>query len=97
MKGIFLNRLSPSPTGLKEEFTSEEVLFEETSRRHRLIKIREGVSVRNAVHKARGGLLRAEVRIWEGVIEEIRISGDFYPHPRSAINDLEEMLIGTPF
>lgn len=82
---------------LKEEFTSPEVLFEETSRRHRSIKIREGVNVRNGVHKARGGLLRAEVRIWEGVIDEIRISGDFTLYPRSAINDLEADLIGVPF
>ncbi|WP_448584597.1 lipoate--protein ligase family protein [Thermocrinis sp.] len=32
---------------LKEEFTSEDVLFEETGRRHRLIKMREGIFVRN--------------------------------------------------
>jgi len=82
---------------LKEEFTSDEVLFEETGRRHRAIKIREGVHVRSAVHKARGGLLRAEVHIWEGTIEEVRISGDFTLYPRDSINDLEEMLIGVPF
>jgi lipoate-protein ligase A len=82
---------------LREEFTSEEVLFEETGRRHRTIKIREGVHVRNGIHKARGGLLRAEVHIWEGIIEEIRIRGDFTLYPRSAINDLERALIGIPF
>ncbi len=82
---------------LKEEFTSDEVLFEETGRRHRTIKIREGVHVRTAVHKARGGLLRAEVHLWEGAVEEVRISGDFTLYPRSSINDLEEMLIGTPY
>ena len=82
---------------LKEEFTSEEVLFEDTGRRHRAIKIREGVFMRNGVHKARGGLLRAEVHIWEEVIEDIRIYGDFTLYPKSALKELEESLSGVPF
>lgn len=82
---------------LKEEFTSEEVLFEDTGRKHRVIKIREGVFVRNGVHKAKGGLLRAEVHIWEGVIEDLRIYGDFTLYPKDALRELEESLIGVPF
>ncbi|RLJ71412.1 lipoate-protein ligase A [Hydrogenivirga caldilitoris] len=82
---------------LKEEFTSEEVLLEETGRKHRAIKIREGVFVRNSVHKARGGLLKAEIQIWEGVIEKVRIYGDFTLYPKSALRELEESLEGVPF
>ncbi len=82
---------------LKEEFTSEEALLEDTGRKHRAIKIKEGVFVRTAVHKARGGLLRAEVHIWEGVIEDVRIYGDFTLYPKSSLRDLEESLKGVPF
>ena len=82
---------------LKEEFTSEEVLSEDTGRKHRAIKIKEGVFVRNGIHKARGGLLRAEVHIGNGVIEEVRIRGDFTLYPKSSLRELESLLVGTPF
>ncbi len=82
---------------LKEEFTSEEFLLEDTGRKHRAIKIREGVFVRTAVHKARGGLLRAEVHIHEGKIDDVRIYGDFTLYPKSALGELEESLKGIPF
>ncbi len=82
---------------LKEEFTSEEVLLEDTGRRHRAIKIKEGVFVRNAVHKARGGLIRAEVHILEGKIADVRIYGDFTLYPKDSLKDLEKMLRGVDF
>ena len=82
---------------LKEEFTSEDVLLEDTGRKHRAIKIKEGVFVRTAVHKARGGLLRAEVHVWEGVIEEVRIYGDFTLYPKDSLTELKESLVGVPF
>jgi len=82
---------------LKEEFTSEEFLLEDTGRKHRAIKIKEGVFVRTAVHKARGGLLRAEVHIREETIELVKIYGDFTLYPKSALTELEESLKGTPF
>ncbi len=82
---------------LKEEFTSEEVLLEETGRKHRAIKIKEGVYLRTAVHKAKGGLLRSEVYIWEGTIERLRIHGDFTLYPKGALRELEESLKGVPF
>ncbi len=82
---------------LKEEFTSEEALLEDTGRRHRAIKIKEGLSVRTAVHKARGGLLRAEVYVREGALEEVRIYGDFTLYPKDSLRELEESLRGVPF
>ncbi len=82
---------------LKEEFTSNKVLFEDTGREHRAIKIREGLYVRNGVHKAKGGLVKSEVYVWENVIENVRIYGDFTLYPKEAILDLEEHLIGIPF
>jgi lipoate-protein ligase A len=82
---------------LKEEFTSREALLEETGRKHRAIKIKEGVFVRNSVHKAKGGLLKAEVYIREESIEEVRIYGDFTLYPKEALRKLEDSLRGIPF
>jgi len=82
---------------LKEEFTSEEALLEDTGRKHRAIKIKEGVFVRTAVHKARGGLLRAEIHILEGVIDDVRIYGDFTLYPKDSLRELEDSLKGVPF
>ncbi len=82
---------------LKEELISEEVLFEDTGRKHRAIKIKEGTFVRSGLHKARGGLIRAEVYILEGIVEEIRIYGDFTLYPKSALKELESSLVGVPF
>ncbi len=52
---------------LKEELTSEEFLFEDTGRRHRLIKVREGVFIRSfELNGKPAGLL-----IEEGVIKRV--------------------------
>ncbi|MEZ0361299.1 MAG: lipoate--protein ligase [Hydrogenobacter sp.] len=80
---------------LREEMTSPNVLFEDTGRRHKFLKIREGVYVRNAVRKAQGGLLRCEVYLTDSHIEDVRIYGDFSLVPKSAITDLEDSLRGT--
>lgn len=45
--------------------------------------------------KAAKGLIRAEVRVKEGVIESIRISGDFFLHPPESLWELERVLIGV--
>jgi lipoate-protein ligase A len=82
---------------LKQVFTSEEFLLEDTGRTHRTIKIREGVHVRGGVHKARGGLIRTEVTVREGVIEDVRIRGDFTLYPKNSLDQLERSLIGVPF
>lgn len=82
---------------LKHLFTSDEFLLEDTGRKHRTIKIREGVHVRNSVHKAKGGLIRAEVLIREGLIEDVRIRGDFTLYPKDSLDTLERSLIGVPF
>ena len=82
---------------LREEFTSEEVLLEDTGRRHRAIKLREGVYLRTSIHKARGGLLRAEIWTDGERIVSARIYGDFTLYPKNSIKELEESLAGVPF
>lgn len=82
---------------LKEEFTSEEVLLEDTGRKHRAIKLREGVYLRTSIHKARGGLIRAEVWTDGERIESVRIYGDFTLYPKDSIKKLEDALTGVSF
>ncbi|OIO61339.1 MAG: biotin--protein ligase [Alphaproteobacteria bacterium CG_4_10_14_0_2_um_filter_63_37] len=79
------------------EFTSDEFLFEETPRRHEAIKIREGVYLRQGMHKARGGLIWAEVEVAEDRIAALKIGGDFTFIPKGDFAPLQDHLIGAPF
>ncbi len=46
--------------------------------------------------KVEGGkLVEAKVKISEGKISEILITGDFYMHPEEKIEELEKSLLGT--
>ncbi len=80
---------------LMQYLTSETVLFEDTGRKHKFLKIREGVYVKNAVKKVKGGLIKAEVCIKENIIEDVSLYGDFTLVPKNAIRELEKELKGT--
>jgi lipoate-protein ligase A len=58
------------------------------------VKIRAGVHVRRNVHKAPGGLIRADFEVREGVYAAVSISGDFFCYPSAAIPRLEAALEG---
>lgn len=60
------------------------------------VKIAEGVHVREAAHKAPGGLVRVTVRERDGAIDDLVISGDFFCYPPEALPALERSLVGTP-
>ncbi|WP_297506872.1 lipoate protein ligase C-terminal domain-containing protein [Thermococcus sp.] len=45
-------------------------------------------------HKAKKGLIRIEFDEENGVVEHVRITGDFFVHPEEAIHELEETLEG---
>ncbi len=63
---------------------------------NRGVKVRGGVSVSEAVHKA-GKLIRVVLVSEEGRIAGISISGDFFTQPYlGGITGLEERLLGTP-
>lgn len=61
----------------------------------RSVKIRSGVEVKHQMHKASGGLIRADFEIYDGQLSRVDISGDFFCYPEDSINQLEEMLEGT--
>ena len=46
-------------------------------------------------HKVSGGkLLRLQIDCDQGLVKDIRINGDFFVHPESAIWEIEEALTG---
>jgi lipoate-protein ligase A len=61
----------------------------------RAVKIRAGVSVMHRVHKAPGGLLRADFQLVGGRLASVSLSGDFFCYPGDAMDLLEAMLEGA--
>jgi hypothetical protein len=47
------------------------------------------------MHKATGGLIRADFEMRDGILSHISISGDFFCYPEDAIAQLESLLEGT--
>jgi len=60
----------------------------------RSVKIRDGVHVFHRMHKAPGGLIRADFQIEDGHFRNVRLSGDFFCYPEEAISELETALEG---
>jgi lipoate-protein ligase A len=58
------------------------------------VKIRSGVNVVHSVHKAPGGLIRADYEVAEGKFRDVVLSGDFFCFPETGISDLESRLEG---
>ncbi len=82
---------------LAHHFTSEKVLMMETSRRHSTIKVKEGTHLRQGLCKSEAGLIRAEVKIEEGKIGNLSISGDLVSFPQGKIALLSDALEGVAF
>ena len=51
--------------------------------------------MKEGLHKARSGLIRALVKVEEGKIKDIIISGDFILTPEEYIDKMESSLIGV--
>ena len=58
------------------------------------IKIREGTKVVHKMHKAPGGLMRADFGLQDGRFAHVSLSGDFFCFPAEAIDWLEKDLEG---
>ncbi len=61
----------------------------------RSVKIRSGVAVKHKMHKATGGLIRADFEVSDDRLSGVSISGDFFCYPEDSIAQLESMLEGT--
>jgi lipoate-protein ligase A len=80
----------------RETLASDEWLYQAGGLRHRGVKIAEGVHVREAAHKAPGGLIRATVVAKERMLDDLALSGDFFIFPDNSIPGLETALVGSP-
>ena len=62
----------------------------------RQVKIRAGTKIVHNVHKAPGGLIRADFEVVEGRFGTVHLSGDFFCFPKEGIRCLESALEGQP-
>jgi lipoate-protein ligase A len=63
----------------------------------RSVKIRAGLEVKHRLHKATGGLIRADYALEDGKMKDVYISGDFFCFPADAVDRLAARLEGcTP-
>lgn len=62
----------------------------------RKVKVRAGLEMVRRIHKAPGGLLRAEWELVEDRYQGVSISGDIFAFPPSALEDLEHALEDAP-
>ncbi len=83
---------------LGARFLAEEWLLGKAKRRThgRDVKIAEGVTVVQRVHKAPGGLLRCTAELRAGRLSQVSLSGDFFCYPQDSVEALEKMLEGSP-
>ncbi|MFH1135920.1 MAG: lipoate--protein ligase family protein [Pseudomonadota bacterium] len=89
--------LSARMKELEREMTRESRLFRRgRTTPGRVVKVRAGLEVHQRIHKAVGGLIRAEFKVDDGVWRDLSITGDFFSHPRDAVYRLEEFLEGKP-
>jgi len=65
----------------------------------RVVKVRSGLEVMQRMHKAVGGLIRAEFAIEDGKYKDVSISGDFFCFPRNCVDrlalKLEDCYVGN--
>lgn len=79
----------------RKTLVSDEWLYQTGGLHRHGVKISESVHVREAAYKARGGLLRATIRVREHALDDVTLSGDFFIYPQESIGPLEQALIGA--
>jgi lipoate---protein ligase len=89
--------LEASIDDLRARMVNEEWLHQKGKRVvGRDVKIRAGVKVVHKMHKAPGGLIRADYEVKEKQFSDVCLSGDFFCFPEEAITWLESRLEGRP-
>lgn len=82
---------------LGKRLRSDDWLYGRTlpTKGERDVRIRSGVNVRQRVHKAPGGLIRADLEVREGTLATVSLSGDFFFYPEHKLSELERALTGV--
>jgi lipoate-protein ligase A len=60
----------------------------------RKMRIRSGVNLFHRIHKAPGGLMRADFEVRDGTYRNVSLTGDWFCYPRQAVRDLELKIAG---
>ena len=82
---------------LKIKMMEEDWLYRRGKKTNgRVVKVRSGLEVVQRMHKATGGLIRAEFFIEEGTFKDVAISGDYFCFPRDTVSRLELAVDGAP-
>jgi lipoate-protein ligase A len=81
---------------LAAQFLTDEWLYQKRRpSADRAVRIRAGVEVKQKIHKATGGLIRATTEVQEGAIAAVSISGDFFFFPEEKLAEMETALAGV--
>ena len=62
----------------------------------RIVKVRSGLEVVHRMHKATGGLIRAEFVVKDGHFSEVTISGDYFCFPKDTVGRLAMAIEDSP-
>jgi len=82
---------------LESEMMTDDWLYMKGKRvAGRVVKVRAGLEVIQRMHKATGGLIRAEFAVEDGKLTDVSISGDFFCFPKDSIDRLAAALEGCP-
>jgi len=91
------NLLIAKMQAMKSEMMRDDWLFHRGKRvGGRVVKVRSGLEVVQRMHKAAGGLIRAEFVVEDGCYKEVAISGDYFCFPKDTVSRLQSSIEDSP-
>jgi len=91
------NLLIAKMQAMKSEMMRDDWLFHRGKRvGGRVVKVRSGLEVVQRMHKATGGLIRAEFVVEDGCYKEVAISGDYFCFPKDTVSRLQSSIEASP-
>jgi len=91
------NLLTAKMQAMKSEMMRDDWLFHRGKRvGGRVVKVRSGLEVVQRMHKAAGGLIRAEFVVEDGCYKEVAISGDYFCFPKDTVSRLQSCIEDSP-
>jgi len=82
---------------VKSEMMADDWLYRRGKRvEGRVVKVRSGLEVVQRMHKAAGGLIRAEFLVESALFKAVAISGDYFCFPKDTVSRLEKVIEGCP-
>jgi len=90
-------RLIDRMQSLKPNMMGDEWLYRRGKRvAGRVVKVKSGLEVVQRMHKAAGGLIRAEFLIEDGRFKNVAVSGDYFCFPKDTAERLAAAVEGAP-